>query len=56
MMKAIVEIDWKHRRVRILHQRIHHGPVGILGGTALLLWGLSDWHDIDQWFVRGPQL
>jgi hypothetical protein len=63
---TLLHYDSKRRRLWIWRQRIHHGPVGCLLAAALVmwhprwalacaLWGLSDIHDLNVWFVLGEQ-
>ncbi len=51
-MRAVLHIDRKLRRVWVLGQRIHHGPVGL--GLILLgaLLTAHDRRDMRDWFSR----
>ncbi len=53
----LIEVERHPRgpRVRALHQRVHHGAVGIVLTIVGIVLTVDDRHDWRDWFRPGPQ-
>jgi hypothetical protein len=61
MMSIASPIEWDRPNRRVYahvfrwRQRIHHGPVGLIGLVISLTLIATDWHDRRSWFTHGDQ-
>lgn len=49
----LIRYDRQKQRVWVVHQRVHHGAVGVIAIGLGCLLALHDWNDRTIWFVRG---
>lgn len=52
---SFVTYDRPAKRVWVGHQRVHHGPVGLVFLAFGIYLILDDWHDLRSWFRLGDQ-